>query len=84
MPEGYVAEDIPADADVKSALGEFHRTVRRSDDGKQLIIKVTTMTLSCRVPASDYEKVKSYYDDIAHAFDDPIVVKKAVSASKSN
>ncbi len=83
LPDGYIAEDIPTDSDIKSALGEFQRTVRKSDDGKQLIIKVSTLTLACRVPAGDYAKVKTYYDDIAHAFDDPIVVKKAAQASRS-
>jgi hypothetical protein len=77
LPEGYALDDTPADVNLTGALQEYHRTLSKSADGRTLTVTEMTSEHPGKVPASDYAKVKSYYDDCIKIADDQIVLKAA-------
>ncbi len=76
LPDGYVIEDIPADVNLVGPLQEYHRKIEKSTDGKTLTVTSTVVERPGRVPATDYKKVKFYYDAMLKTTDDQIVLRK--------
>ena len=74
LPSGYTPLSLPKDADIKSALGSFTRTVKQ--DGDKLTISVSGQNLRADVPPSRYEEVRKYYADYLKAADESVILKK--------
>lgn len=77
LPAGYTIEDVPADIDLVSPLQEYHRKSTRSADGRTLTVSDVFMEKPGTSPASDYAKIKTFYDDLLKTGDDQIVLKKS-------
>ncbi len=76
LPEGYVVEDLPADVNLTGPLQEYHRKIEKSADGKTLTVTATVVERPGTVPAANFLKVKTYYDDMLKTMDDQIVLRK--------
>lgn len=76
LPEGYAIEDLPDNVNLTFPLQEFHRVYTKSADGKTVTITEKVVERPGTVPANDYPKVKTYYDEIIKTADDQIVLKK--------
>ena len=76
LPEGYNIEEIPTDIDLVGPLQEYHRKIEKSADGKTLTVTSTVTEMPGKVPASDFKKVKNYYDAMLKTTDDQIVLRK--------
>ena len=76
IPDGYSPEGIPEDVDLKSAMQEFKRSITKSADGKSLTILTEVIQSPGRIPASEFESVKKYYDGVVKVSDQKIVLKK--------
>jgi hypothetical protein len=76
LPTGYVIDDVPEDADLAGPLQEYHRKVARSADGMSVTITETFKERAGKAPASDYGKVKGFWNDLIKSFDDEITLKK--------
>ena len=76
LPDGYEVEALPADVDLSCALYSYHRHAAKSSDGKSLRLTETVVNSIGEVPASDYALVKTYYDKVAKAYQDEIILKK--------
>ena len=76
IPDGYLPEGIPEDVDLKSAMQEFKRSITKSADGKSLTILTEVIQSPGRIPASEFESVKKYYDGVVKVSDQKIVLKK--------
>ena len=76
LPDGYDVDDLPGDVDLTSPIGEYHRKIVKSADGKTLTITDSITGRPGKVPVADYAKVRSFYDEIVKAAEDQIVLKK--------
>ncbi len=77
LPDGYDIDDLPGNVDLTSPIGEYHRKIVKSADGKTLTITDALTGRPGKVEAVDYAKVRSFYDDIVKAADDQIVLHKS-------
>ena len=76
LPTGYSIEDTPEDVHIACPLFEYTRTIVPADNGRSLVIRVTSVSRPGRMPAQEYPQVKSYYDAVLRASDDDIVLRK--------
>ncbi len=76
LPDGYDIDDLPGNVDLTSPIGEYHRKIVRSADGKTLTITDALTGRPGKVEPADYAKIRSFYDDIVKAADDQIVLRK--------
>ncbi len=76
LPEGFTIEDIPADVNLVGPLQEYRRKIEKSADGKTLTVTATVLEHPGIVPAADFKKVRSYYDEMLKTTDDQIVLRK--------
>ena len=74
LPAGYALLSPPTDADIKSDLGNFKRTV--SVAGDRLTISVRGTDYRASVAANKYSEVQSYFDQYLKAAEESVVVKK--------
>lgn len=74
LPKGYAPLALPKDADIKSDLGTFVRTVKQ--DGDKLTLTVTGKNLRADIPSSRYEEVRKYFADFLKAADESVILKK--------
>ena len=59
-----------------SGMQEFKRSITKSADGKSLTILTEVIQSPGRIPASEFESVKKYYDGVVKVSDQKIVLKK--------
>ena len=76
LPEGYVAEGVPADIHLSNELQQYDRVITKAGDGKSLVIRIDVIQRPGRIPASGYDAVKKYYDGVIKVADQKIVLKK--------
>ena len=76
LPDGYEVEALPADVDLSCALYAYHRRAKKSPDGKSLLLTETVVSNIGEVPPTDYALVKTYYDKVARAYQDEIILKR--------
>src|SRR5262249_13818279 len=76
IPEGYMVEDTPQDMTLSTAMYEYQRSISVSSDEKTVTVKVVSTNKPGRVPPSEYEKVRQYYDKVINASEDVIVLRK--------
>jgi len=77
VPEGFEIDDLPGNADVVCAIQEYHRKVEKSADGKTITISDTFVSKPGRIPPTDYDKIRGFYDDLVKVADDQIILKKS-------
>ena len=77
LPEGYGIEELPSDTELHSPLHSFLRKFVKSADGKTVTVTETISEKPGTVPASDYSKIKSYYEAALKVADEQIVLRKA-------
>lgn len=76
LPDGFTLEDIPADVNLVGLLQEYHRKTEKSADGKTLTVTATVVERPGTIPATDYKRFKTYYDEMLKTTDDQIVLRK--------
>ena len=76
LPDEFAIEDVPADVNLVGPLQEYRRKIEKSADGKTLTVTATVVERPGTVPASDYKKVRNYYDEMLKTTDDQIVLRK--------
>ena len=74
LPTGYSVLSLPKNAEVKSDLGRFERTV--SQNNGKILISTTGENYQATVPASGYDAVRAYYENYLKASGESIIVKK--------
>lgn len=79
LPDGFQIEDVPADVDLVSPLHEYHRKLVKSEDGKSFTLLERFVERPGRVPVSDYNKEKGFYEELLKTNDDQIVLKKVAA-----
>lgn len=79
IPQGYVIDDKPANAELSLPFGTFTRTVTVT--GQTIQISMEFDAIPCTVPASDYQKVKAEAEQLRQLAVEPLVLKKADTTS---
>ncbi|MBC8143075.1 MAG: DUF3857 domain-containing transglutaminase family protein, partial [Armatimonadetes bacterium] len=74
LPAGYALLSPPTNADIKSDLGNYQRTV--SVAGDRLTISTRGTDYRASVAANKYSEVQSYFDNYLKAAEESVVVKK--------
>ena len=74
LPTGYSVLSLPKNAEVKSDLGRFERTV--SQNNGKILISTTGENYQATVPASGYDAVRAYYENYLKASGESVIVKK--------
>lgn len=76
VPEGYVIEEVPDNADLVTPLFEYHTTYTKAADGKTVTVVTTSISRPGKAPATDYAKVRAHYDNVLRAREDAIVLRR--------
>ena len=76
IPSGFVVEGAPSDVHLSNALQQYDRTITKSADGKSLTIRIDVVQRPGVIPASEFDSVKKYYDNIIKVADQKILLKK--------
>ncbi len=74
LPTGFTLLAPPSNADIKSDLGNYQRTV--SVAGDRLTISVRGTDYRASVAPTRYSEVQSYFDNYLKASEESVVVKK--------
>jgi hypothetical protein len=75
IPQGYVIDDKPANAELALPFGTFTRTVTVT--GQTIEINMEFDSVPCTIPATDYQKVKAQAEQLRQLAVEPLVLKKA-------
>lgn len=74
VPDSFEIVNIPKDVRLKSKFSEFSRIYQRS--GNNIIETETAVFKRARLPASDYEQVKDFYNKVYQLTNGKIIIKK--------
>jgi transglutaminase-like putative cysteine protease len=74
LPDSFEIVNIPKDVSLKSKFSEFSRTYQRRENN--IIETEITIFKRARLPASDYEEVKDFYNKVYQLTNGKIIIKK--------
>lgn len=74
IPEGFTVEELPEPVQLDGPFATYRYHAEKSTDGKTVTVTVERITRAGTVPATDYEKVRAFYDKMIEAQDDQMIV----------
>lgn len=75
LPAGFNVEATPGEVRSVGPIQEYHRTLTQAPDGRAVTIVSLVKSLPGKVPADQYPKVRSYYQDLLKTAEDLIVLR---------
>lgn len=76
LPKGYSVVDIPNDMNLSSPIQSYHRTTRKSDDGRTVLFTELEEEKSGRIPPSDYKQVQSFFTTLSRQNKARLILKE--------
>ena len=76
LPTGFAVEAAPDEVHSSGPIQEYRRTLAQAPDGRSVTTVSTLKSLPGRVPADQYAKVRSYYDEVLKTADDWVVLRR--------
>lgn len=77
---GCVAEYLPAEESIQSEFGEFRRTTEIT--GEYLLFRRNFVIYKADIPEEKYESFKSFYNSVARADRQKIIIAKSVATAQ--
>ncbi|MFC0876713.1 DUF3857 domain-containing protein [Saccharicrinis sp. FJH2] len=77
IPDGYEVDFEPMNKTVDNSLFEFDYSIQHDDKAKELNVKMIYKFKEKDYPATDYNKLKSYFEIILEKANENIVLKKS-------
>ena len=74
VPDSFEIVNIPKDINLKSKFSEFSRTYQRQ--GNNIVETEITVSRRARLPVSDYEAVRDFYNKVHQLTNGKIIIKK--------
>jgi hypothetical protein len=76
LPDGFSVEATPDEVHASGPIQEYSRTLAQAKDGRSVTTVSTLKSVLGSVPADQYAKVRSYYNEVLKTADDWVVLKK--------
>jgi hypothetical protein len=76
LPAGFSVEATPDEVHSSGPIQEYRRTLSQAPDGRSVTTVSTLKSVPGSVPADQYSKVRSYYNEVLKTADDWVVLKR--------
>jgi transglutaminase-like putative cysteine protease len=77
LPEGFKFDEVPAPAKIESAYGNLE--TQWSFEGGEIVMKLALEVRDTVAPASDYSKVREFFESVAGAENAAVVLLRATN-----
>jgi transglutaminase-like putative cysteine protease len=76
LPEGYSVQELPKDCEMDGRFFTYKRHAKQSENQRTVDLTVSVVVSEVSVPAADYGKVRTFFDDLARATTEQIILKR--------